>query len=127
MAPADRPIAADDTIGVEVAYAAGAHQVDCVALRLPAGSTAAEALRASGWPARLGDALLDTLSLALWGRACAPDTVLRDRDRLELLRPLLVDPKEARRQRYRRDGLRPRRRAPRATAGPATPLSDSPS
>jgi len=40
------------------------------------------------------------------GRACDPDTVLGDDDRLELLRPLQVDPKEARRLRYRRDGLK---------------------
>lgn len=129
--PADAlACAADDGIAVEVAYAAGPHRVERVPLRLPAGATAAEALRASGLPARLGDALLDTLSLALWGRACPPDTVLRDRDRLELLRPLQVDPKEARRQRYRRDGLR-RRPGPRRERadGAATtpPLSGNPS
>lgn len=133
--PGDAPAgAAADGIAVEVAYAAGPHQVERVPLRLPAGATAAEALRASGWPARLGAALLDTLSLALWGRACPPDTVLRDRDRLELLRPLQVDPKEARRQRYRRDGLRRRPRprrggsdAAEATAPTeAAPLSGNP-
>lgn len=98
-------------ISVEVAYAAAPHQIDRVTLRLPAGSTALQALRASGLADRLGAAVLDTLTLGLWGRACEPGTVLRDRDRLELLRPLQVDPKEARRQRYRRDGLRkPRQR-----------------
>jgi putative ubiquitin-RnfH superfamily antitoxin RatB of RatAB toxin-antitoxin module len=34
------------------------------------------------------------------------DTPLHDGDRVELTRGLLVDPKEARRQRYRRDGVR---------------------
>ena len=41
------------------------------------------------------------MSLGIWGRACVPGTVLREGDRLEIYRPLKVDPKEARRQRYR--------------------------
>jgi hypothetical protein len=65
------------------------------------------------WADELGADLLDTLTLALWGRAITPATVLQPQDRLELLRPLLVDPKEARRMRYRRDGIRPRRKQPR--------------
>jgi len=105
------PVDALALISVDVVYAAAPHQVDWVALRLPAGATAADALRASGFGPLLGADLLDRLSLGLWGRACAPDTVLRDQDRLELLRPLVVDPKEARRLRYRRDGLR--KKAPR--------------
>lgn len=101
-------------ITVEVAYAAAPHRIDRVALRLPVGSTALQALRASGLDDRLGVAALDALTLGLWGRSIAPDAVLRDRDRLELLRPLGVDPKEARRQRYRRDGLKkPRKPGPR--------------
>lgn len=122
-AEAPAPAAAPGEIGVEVVYPAGPHQVLVCALRLPAGSTAAEALRASGLAQRLGAALLDTLTLGLWGRACAPDTVLRDRDRLELLRPLRVDPKEARRLRYRRDGLRKRVRPRRPRPGDAEALA----
>jgi uncharacterized protein len=98
-------------IAVEVAYAAAPHQIELVALRLPAGATAREALRASGLANRLEAALLDTLVLGLAGRPCSPATVLREHDRLELLRPLQVDPKEARRQRYRRDGLKKPRRS----------------
>jgi putative ubiquitin-RnfH superfamily antitoxin RatB of RatAB toxin-antitoxin module len=95
---------------VTVVHAAAPHRIDSVALTLPAGATARDALRASGLGVRLGAEVLDQLSLGLWGRACESGTVLRDGDRLELLRPLRVDPKEARRQRYRRDGLRKRRR-----------------
>lgn len=103
MAPAE--------IGVEVVYAAAPHALQQASLRLPLGATAAEALRASGLPVTRDADVLDTLSLGLWGRACTPDTVLRDRDRLELYRPLVVDPKEARRQRYRKDGVK--KRAPK--------------
>ena len=100
-----------ELIAVEVAYAAAPHQIDRVVLRLPASSTALQALRASGLADRLDAVALDALTLGLWGRAIEPDTVLRDRDRLELLRPLEVDPKEARRQRYLRDGLKKARQA----------------
>jgi uncharacterized protein len=100
MAPAD--------IDVEVVYAAAPHRLERARLRLPLGSTAADALRACGLPVTRDSAVLDQLSLGLWGRRCPPDAVLRDRDRLELYRPLVVDPKEARRLRYRKDGVRRR-------------------
>ena len=102
---------AAETIAVEVVYAAAPHRIEQVALRLPAGVTAREALRASGLTDRLDDALVESLVLGLAGRPCSPATVLREHDRLELLRPLQVDPKEARRQRYRRDGLKKVRRS----------------
>ena len=42
------------------------------------------------------------LQVGVWGRKCDVTAVLRDRDRVELYRPLTVDPKEARRLRYKR-------------------------
>jgi hypothetical protein len=93
-------------ITVELAFGAAAQQVERLVLRLPAGATALDALRASGLGERLGPTRLDALTLGLWGRTCTPGTLLRDLDRLELLRPLLADPMEARRKRLRRDGLR---------------------
>ena len=91
---------------VQVVYAAAPHQLKVVVLSLPAGATARDALRASGLADRWGAALPDGLRLGLWGRLCEPGTVLQTNDRLELLRPLLIDPMEARRRRLRRDGLR---------------------
>ena len=81
---------ADDAglIDVELVYAPAPHELMRVALRLPAGATAADALRASGWLQTLGAEVIDRLVLGLWGRACTPETVLRARDRLELYRPL---------------------------------------
>lgn len=104
MGPAEPAAAA--AMAISVVFAAAPHRVESVPLRMPVGSTALQALRASGLGERLGAELIDGLSLGLWGRLCAPDTVLREGDRLELLRPLTVDPKEARRLRYRRDGMR---------------------
>ena len=95
-----------DPIQVEVAYAAAPHRVEHIALRLPPGATVADALRASGLAERLGAQAMNGLRLGVWGRSCEPPTPLRDRDRVELYRPLQVDPKEARRLRYRRDGVK---------------------
>ncbi|MDE2371409.1 MAG: RnfH family protein [Burkholderiales bacterium] len=88
-----------ETIAVEVAYGPRPGVVDRVALTLAAGATAIDALRASGLLQRHGLAE-EGLRIGVWSRACASDQVLRERDRVEVYRPLLVDPKEARRQRY---------------------------
>ena len=97
-------------LAIELVYAESPQRLHRLGLSLPAGSTVADALRASGWRELLGAGVLDGLRLGVWGRTCEPQAVLRDHDRIELYRPLQVDPKEARRQRYRRDGMR---RAPR--------------
>jgi hypothetical protein len=65
------------------------------------GATLADALAASGLVTRHAlDAA--TLRAGIWGKVREPATPLRERDRIEIYRPLIVDPKEARRQRYRR-------------------------
>jgi uncharacterized protein len=93
---------------IEVVYAAAPHQIEQRQLTVPPGATAADALRASGLAVLRDADTLDTLQLGIWGHKCTPDTVLRDRDRVELCRALVVDPKEARRQRYRKDGVKKR-------------------
>lgn len=110
MAPADA-----GPITVTVVCALAPHQWLQARVDLPAGATAVQALKASGLAAQMPAGLLDQLTLGLWGRACAPDAPLHDGDRVELTRPLTVDPKEARRLRYRRDGLK-RPKAKRGTA-----------
>lgn len=100
-------------IEVEVLYGAGPCEVRRANVRLPRGATAADAVRASGLLRNLPASLVDQLSLACLGRACSAQRLLKDHDRLEVLRPLSVDPKEARRLRHRRDGTR--RKGPEAT------------
>jgi len=97
-------------VPVELVYAEGPHRVMRLQLALPVGTTVAEALLASGWATLLGAEQFAGLRAGVWGRPCEPGTVLRPQDRVELYRPLQVDPKEARRQRYRRDGLKKQRR-----------------
>ena len=86
---------------LSVAYSPGAGAVDCVDLQLPAGATLGDALRASGLLERHPGIELASAKVGVWGKACTLATPLRDGDRVELYRPLAVDPKEARRLRYR--------------------------
>jgi putative ubiquitin-RnfH superfamily antitoxin RatB of RatAB toxin-antitoxin module len=99
-------------VKIEVVYASAPHQVDLVTLDLPQGATVREALEASGLPQR-HEGLLDPAlhRVGVWGRLAGLDQALRDRDRVEIYRPLTVDPKEARRLRYRKQPRKPRRTA----------------
>jgi putative ubiquitin-RnfH superfamily antitoxin RatB of RatAB toxin-antitoxin module len=80
---------------IELFASPGPRQSRHEVLHLAAGTTVAEALRLAGWLDESGHVA------AVWGRHVEPDHPLRDGDRIEWLRPLQVDPKEARRQRYR--------------------------
>ncbi|WP_027997064.1 RnfH family protein [Simplicispira psychrophila] len=60
---------------------------------------------------RVADVLADHVAVGatlygIWGRVVAPEQLLRDGDRLEMYRPLTVDPKVARRERFARQGAR---------------------
>lgn len=72
-------------------------------LTLPDGSTVRDALTASAW---FDPAQIAALSVGIWGRGAPLDTPLRAQDRVEVYRPLTVDPKEARRQRFQAAGSR---------------------
>ncbi|MBA3589392.1 RnfH family protein [Methylibium sp.] len=87
---------------VEVAYSPCEREVDHIELELPQCSTVADALQASGLLQRHPGIDLALQRMGVWGRACRPDDVLREGDRLELYRALEVDPKEARRLRQQR-------------------------
>lgn len=91
----------ESLLHIELAYSPAPRRVLALSITLPAGSTVADALRASGWLEACGLAI-DALHCGVWGRVQALDHVLRDGDRVELYRPLTVDPKEARRLRYKR-------------------------
>jgi len=94
-------MASAETLQVEVVYCPAPGVDERVTLTLPVGATLADALAASGLPARHG-LQRETLRVGIWSRVRDPATVLRERDRVEIYRPLTVDPKEARRLRYQR-------------------------
>lgn len=85
-------------IAVSVAYALPDRQWE-VELEVRLGTTAAEALQLAGPQLPLAATQLVTLPMGIYGQPVSGDQVLQLHDRVELYRPLLVDPKTARRQR----------------------------
>ena len=97
MAPVD-PV---PKLLVRVAYSPRAGDVDEVQLELHPGATVRDALAQSQLLQRHAEIDPTTAPVGIWGKLRAMGDVLRDHDRVEIYRPLLVDPKEARRLRYR--------------------------
>ncbi len=62
------------------------------------GASVAEAVSKSGLREACEDCDIDTLALGIWGQEVASDRVVKKGDRIELYRPLQLDPREARRQ-----------------------------
>jgi len=90
---------------ITVAASLHATQVLERQLQLTPGATLADAVRASALLAP--DVPLEQWPICgIWGKVMAPTQVLRDGDRVELYRPLTVDPKVARRQRFSHQGAR---------------------
>jgi putative ubiquitin-RnfH superfamily antitoxin RatB of RatAB toxin-antitoxin module len=97
-------------IRVEVAYA----RPDCqwlLALDLQKGATARDALLASGLLAECPELQIGEPVLGVWSRKVSPDVTLEAGDRLEIYRPLVADPKAARRQRALRQRSKTREAA----------------
>ncbi|MBU4423379.1 MAG: RnfH family protein [Gammaproteobacteria bacterium] len=74
-------------------------------LHLPAGATVAEALKACEVTSLLPQGGTCAV-VGIWGRQVALDCTLAPGDRVEVYRPLKVDPKVARRERFARQGAR---------------------
>jgi putative ubiquitin-RnfH superfamily antitoxin RatB of RatAB toxin-antitoxin module len=72
-------------------------RVDVVEVRLADGATVRDALLAVGMSAE---------RVGIFGKRVKPETRLSDGDRVEIYRPLIIDPKEARRKRASRNGKR---------------------
>ncbi|MDR2260192.1 MAG: RnfH family protein [Azoarcus sp.] len=86
-------------IEVEVVYALP-HQQDVVRLSLPEGATVREAVESSGLLLKYPEIDVDSHNkLGVYAKPARPDTVLRARDRVEIYRPLIADPKAVRKKR----------------------------
>ena len=88
------------TLRIEVVYALP-EGADAVNLRLAPGATVADAVRASGLLERHPGLLQSRMGI--YGKAVGANTRLADGDRVEIYRPLAMDPKEARRRRALRN------------------------
>lgn len=88
-----------DAIEIVVAYALP-HRQELVHLKLPTTSTVQSAIEASGLLQKYPDIdLRGDNKVGVFGKLSRLDAPLRDRDRVEIYRPLIADPKEVRRKR----------------------------
>jgi len=91
-----------DTIQVEVAYALPDKQ-RIVKLDVPSGTTALQAVSMSQLDEVFEELVVGPdIKLGVWGKAVTGDRVLAMGERVEIYRPLLVDPKEVRKARAAR-------------------------
>lgn len=91
-------MAGADEVRVEVAYAAPDRQVVKI-LMLPIGSRVEAAIRASGLLEEFPEIDLAVNRVGVFGELVGLDTELQGGERVEIYRPLLADPKQARRRR----------------------------
>jgi len=89
---------AEVLIDVEVAYATPEQQM-IVALKMPEGATVEQAINASGLLNHFPEIVWTDIKVGIFGSVCMLDQSVRQADRVEIYRPLIHDPKEARRQR----------------------------
>lgn len=86
-------------VRVEVAYAAPRARAVAIEVTLDPGATVEEAIRRSGILARFPEIDLARNRVGIFGEPARLNDPLRDNDRVEIYRPLVADPREARRQR----------------------------
>ena len=85
-------------ITTEVAYAATRSQT-ILRLRVKSGTTVGEAIKQSGILEQFPEIDLSLNKVGIFGKLARADALLHDRDRVEIYRALIADPKEARRSR----------------------------
>lgn len=83
---------------IEVIYPLPEKQ-DIFLTEVPVGSTVRQAIEASGILRKFPEIDLGTNKLGVFSKLVKPDALLRDRDRIEIYRPLIADPKLVRKQR----------------------------
>lgn len=88
----------NDMINVEVVYALPKEQF-LARVRVHAGATVADAVEASGLTEKHPEVDITRNKLGIYGKLTKADAVLRERDRVEIYRPLIADPKAVRKQR----------------------------
>jgi putative ubiquitin-RnfH superfamily antitoxin RatB of RatAB toxin-antitoxin module len=88
-------------IAVEVAYATPEEQV-IIPVQVAEAATVEEAILASGVLEQFSDIDLTKNKVGVFGKACKLDRVLKAGERVEIYRPLIVDPKEVRKERAKK-------------------------
>jgi putative ubiquitin-RnfH superfamily antitoxin RatB of RatAB toxin-antitoxin module len=88
----------NDEINIEVVYALPEEQIR-IRKSFPVGTTVGEAIQASGIMDKHPEIDLSRNKLGIYGKLTRADAAVRDKDRIEIYRPLVADPKEVRRKR----------------------------
>lgn len=87
-----------ELLGISVCYASD--KVEWLhPMQVEAGTTVGEAIERSGVLEAFPEINLTTQPVGIYAKKKTLDTVLRERDRIEIYRPLVADPKESRRKR----------------------------
>ena len=102
----NRCMGTDVRITVTVVYSAQAREMEEKTLSLEEGNTVDQALVAGGFVMRSTAQDAPVSGQGVWGKKVGLTHVLRDQDRLEIYRPLTVDPKVARRERFAGQGAK---------------------
>jgi putative ubiquitin-RnfH superfamily antitoxin RatB of RatAB toxin-antitoxin module len=89
---------AEQTFIVEIAYATPARQV-IIPVEIEPGTTATQAIALSAMVEQFPELDLTRATIGIFGQVCPLNTLLKQGDRVEIYRPLLCDPKQARRNR----------------------------
>lgn len=87
-----------ETMQVQVVYALPQRQ-ELVTVKLPEGATLQQAVEASGLMAKYPEIDLAKGKFGIFAKLSKVDAIVRDKDRVEIYRPLIADPKEVRKQR----------------------------
>jgi len=85
-------------INVEVVFALP-DTATCIRVQVPEGTEAEQAVIKSGIIEKCPEIDANALTLGVWNRTCKLNQVLQEGDRIEIYRPLIADPKDARRRR----------------------------
>lgn len=88
----------NDSIVVEVVYALSDNQI-LQRLDVPEGTTVMQAIALSDITTQFPEIDLTKNKFGIFGKLAKPETILRHQDRVEIYRPLIIDPKDARRKR----------------------------
>ena len=98
----DKPI--PPALAVQVCHAASPSHIVMIDLEVAPGTTLLQAIEQSGLLDQVADLDLARYRVGIWNKLKPLETALRDRDRIEVYRPLLADPMDARRRRAAKSG-----------------------
>ncbi|WP_210546419.1 RnfH family protein [Rhodoferax sp. PAMC 29310] len=97
---------ASELIQITLVYSPTPRVVREQIMGVPDGTTVHQALMRSVLVVEYPDLLNDETQIGIWGRLSNLTQILRDKDRIEVYRPLTVDPKVARRERFTKQGAK---------------------